>query len=76
MSIPAQLGALLTGPEIERTEAERPTAVPAVVVELQQALGGKVAVDTAARTARYALKGAGALGRMRSKVSEGRRKVA
>lgn len=47
MSIPAQFGALLTGPEVER-----PTTIPAVVVELQQALGGKVAVDTAARTAR------------------------
>ncbi|MCZ9883463.1 histidinol-phosphate transaminase [Arthrobacter sp. B2a2-09] len=47
MSNPAQLGALLEG-----SEAERPTTVPAVVVELQRTLGGKVAVDTAARTAR------------------------
>ncbi|MBB6407022.1 histidinol-phosphate transaminase [Arthrobacter sp. AZCC_0090] len=47
MSIPAQLGALL-----EVSDVERPTAAASAVVELQLALGGKVAVDTPVRAAR------------------------
>lgn len=38
MSIPAQLGALLVGSEVELL------TVVSAIVELQQALGGKVAV--------------------------------
>lgn len=47
-----QLGALLEGTEVEPAEAEGPTAAVSAVVELQQVLGGKVAVDTATRSAR------------------------